>query len=208
MKRVHDTARTIGTENRAPKDPARPTLTRDLPAEAFVQWYWLKSELRAFCVQQGLGGQGSKVDLQCRIQAFLESPGQVSSYAKPAPTQPRADAMPSDLSAQTPIGKGWKLNAQLRGFFESQLNGPFRFNQALRDLFKDPQGRTLGDALALYESTRHQKNTIGQPFQYNQHMREYFAAHPGASMTDAIRAWRDRRARGDVPQLSQHKTAQ
>lgn len=70
----------------------------------------------------------------------------------------------------------------------------FRFNQALRDLFKHPEGRTLGQALAVYQDSCAQGVTpIQRQFQFNQHIRDHFAQHPGATRAQALQAWQAKR---------------
>jgi hypothetical protein len=125
----------------------RPLLTPDLTAEAFTAWYWLKKELQDFCSAQNWPTGGSKQDLKARVLAGLSGqplPDTASKAAK--------GAMPDSLTPQTVIGPGWRLNAALRGFFVAHTSPAFRFNQALRELFKNPQGQTLAQALAVTEA--------------------------------------------------------
>lgn len=170
----------------------RPPLDPAMSAATFNDWYWLKSELRAFCRSHKLGAGGSKEDLVARVRAFLSgdlttTPAKVR---KPAPS-----TMPAELTADTVIGTGWKLNAPLRAFFDSHVEGKFRFNQALRDLFAEPDGKTLGEALTLYRKTADQPSeSISRQFQYNRHMRAYFAENPDATREEARKAWLEKRA--------------
>jgi hypothetical protein len=70
----------------------------------------------------------------------------------------------------------------------------FRFNQALRELFKNPQGQTLAQALAVYRSSLEQGPApIQRQFQFNQHIRDYFAQHPDATRAQALQAWQAKR---------------
>ncbi|MEY2993429.1 MAG: hypothetical protein RL357_364 [Pseudomonadota bacterium] len=185
---------------------ARPPLTPNLTPEEFVRWYWLKSELRAFCTEMGISAQGAKVQLQARIHDHLHRPAQRDPRVQRSGQSRGAGAMPAQLTLQTRIEKGWKLNQALRAFFEDQLSVPFRFNQALRDLFKEPSGRTLGDAVEIFKLTRNLKPDIGQQFQYNQHIRTFFIKHPDASLQEAIAAWRALRAQADALPASEPRS--
>ena len=51
--------------------PIRPQLTADLEPVTFAAWYWLKSELVAFCRTAGLGSTGDKRTVQARIEQHL-----------------------------------------------------------------------------------------------------------------------------------------
>lgn len=176
----------------------RPHLDAGMDVSTFNDWYWLKSELQAFCRGRKLDTAGSKEELAARVRAFLagETPPPPTSRNKPF-----AEKMPPVLTPETVIGEGWKLNASLRAFFESHLEGKFRFNQPLRDLFASPGGRTLGDALSLYrESADAPTQPISRQFQYNRHMRDYFARHPGSSREEARKAWLEKRGvAGQIP---------
>ncbi|WP_291924710.1 DUF6434 domain-containing protein [Limnohabitans sp.] len=167
----------------------RPLLTPDLPPETFRAWYWLKKELQDFCSAQDWPTGGSKQDLTARVMAGLSAqplPATASKVPK--------GAMPDNLTPQTVIGPGWRLNAALRGFFVAHTSTAFRFNQALRDLFKHPEGRTLGQALAVYQESCAQGVTpIQRQFQFNQHIRDHFAQHPGATRAQALQAWQAKR---------------
>ena len=169
----------------------RPALSAVLSPEDFGAWYWLKKELQAYCSAQGVPVAGSKEELTVRVHAHLS--GQPLAPVRPAATAARS-AVPQTLTPDTVIGAGWRLNAALRAFFVAHTSPGFRFNQALRDLFADPQGRTLGQALDAYRhSLQGPRPEIQRQFQFNQHIRDYFARHPGATRAQALQAWRDKR---------------
>ncbi|WP_353237400.1 hypothetical protein [Limnohabitans sp.] len=167
----------------------RPLLTPDLRPEVFSAWYWLKKELQDFCSAQNWPTGGSKQDLTARVLAGLSGqplPDAASKAAK--------GVMPDSLTPQTVIGPGWRLNAALRGFFVAHTSPAFCFNQALRELFKKPQGQTLAQALVVYRSSLEQGPApIQRQFQFNQHIRDYFAQHPDATRAQALQAWQAKR---------------
>lgn len=168
----------------------RPSLSPELGADEFAAWYWLKHELQAFCRQQGWPATGSKTELMQRVQAALAG----RTLPAPAVAPRRADAMPAVLAPATCVGEGWRLNPALRTFFVQHLGPGFRFNQALRDFFRDPRGRTLADALALWTAAQQvPPAAIERQFQFNQHVRDFFAQHPGATRAQMLQAWREQR---------------
>ncbi len=176
----------------APATPApneRPPLNASLSASSFAAWYWLKSELQAFCRAEGLPTGGSKAELLQRVGRHLGA----ELAPLPFKRQSRKTALSAELNIHAIIQAGWPLSHGLRDFFISQVGDAFRFNQALRDLFQNPQGQTLGQAVDLYLQTRHQQKQIGAQFQFNQHMRDHFAKHPGATRAQALQAWREKR---------------
>lgn len=185
----------------------RPPLTSALSPENFRAWYWLKKELQAFCSAQALPTSGSKEDLSGRVLAHLSgepSPTPLTTHAKASPSA-RRSAMPQTLTPDTVIGPGWRLNEALRAFFVAHTNPAFRFNQALRDLFKNPQGQTLAQALAVYQNSLMQgPSPIQRQFQFNQHIRDYFEQHPGATRAQALQAWQHKRQTPDALVFSAH----
>lgn len=172
----------------------RPLLTPDLPPETFSAWYWLKKELQDFCSAQHWPTGGSKQDLTARVMAGL-SGRPFPAWSAEVPK----GIMPDSLTLQTVIGPGWRLNDALRGFFVAHTSPTFRFNQAMRDLFKHPEGRTLGQALAVYQaSCMLDAAPIQRQFQFNQHIRDYFEQHPGATRAQALQAWQAKRQTPDA----------
>lgn len=176
----------------------KPHLHRTLHLPDFNAWYWLKTELKSFCSQNGLSTAGSKEELQQRVRVFLAGvPGM------PASTQAPRCPLPAVLTLETVIQPGWPLSRELRQFFVAHTGTSFRFNQVLRDIFKAPHGNTLGHALALYRASkqRHQTSVIGRQFQFNQHIRTYYQTHPQGSREEALRHWeRMKQTRGSLGQ--------
>ena len=48
-------------------------LTKDLKADEFFEYYFLKEELKDFCRREGLKVSGNKQDLEKRIVHYLET---------------------------------------------------------------------------------------------------------------------------------------
>lgn len=166
----------------------RPSLCSSMPESEFLAWYWLKAELATFCRQAGLSINGSKTELTIRIAAFL------GGRQLPPQTRKYRGKLPEHLTLQTVIPSGCNLSRRLRAFFELHEGTDFHFNQALRDFFREPAGRTLGDALTLYrKSVAEASQPIADQFEYNRHMREFFSLHPGTSASEARLAWWEKR---------------
>ena len=81
----------------------------------------------------------------------------------------------------------------------------FPLKKALRELFKNPQGQTLAQALAVYQtSLTRGPSPIQRQLQFNQHIRDYFEQHPGATRAQALQAWQDKRQTPDAFVFSAH----
>ena len=169
----------------------RPELRPGLAPETFRDWYWLKAELVAFCRANGLPTAGAKRELAECIAAFLTD----GTVLRPAPRvrTPR-EPMPKTLTPATPIGQGWTCGERLRAFFETEVGPSFRFNRALITVIKAPAGRTLGDALAVWQASEAEPDrAIAPDLEYNAFTRAYSRAHPDATRAEVRDAWRARR---------------
>lgn len=168
----------------------RPPLTPSLAPADFARWYWLKSELAAYCRDRGLPVTGSKQVLQARVDADLRG---LDAVLLDEPRRPAGD-MPDRFTTDTRIGPGWRCTRALRAYFESVHGAGFRFNESLRTFLREGEGRTLADASAAYLAGLSQPQApIGAQFEYNRHIREFFLANPGATRAQAIEAWWTRR---------------
>ena len=173
---------------------SRPELTPSLAAEEFLDFYWLKKELTAFCRAAGLAAQGSKQALTARIAHFLRTGERL------APERPKRQKaqMPAQFSRETMIQAGWRCSQPLRQFFEQEIGARFHFNQFLREFIRrDGVGQTLGAAIEGWERSKQAaKGTreIGKQFEYNRFVRCFYQEHPTATRTEVVVAWRAHRA--------------
>lgn len=186
----------------------RPVLSVSLSAAEFGRWYWLKSELLAFCRDHGLPSSGAKTALAERIAAHLSDRSadrrrEASPIRRPyrAGRRPlpavrrRSPPMPASFRSDTPIGPDWRCTRALRGFFEAQCGPGFRFNGALRAFIAKGAGRRLAEAVAVYRRSRQTRRraagstAIAPQFEYNRFIRDFHARHPGRSHADAVAAW-------------------
>ena len=180
---------------------ARPHLDRSLASEAFLDHYWLKEELVAFCRSQGLIASGAKADLSARIAGLLSG----STVPATRPKTPRA-RMPSAFSPDSVIEPGWRCSQDLRAFFTTQLGGPFRFDRFMRDRISHGAGQTLGQVLQAWAVNARQAtpSEIEPQFEYNRFMREFRSLRPDAAHAEVVAAWRSYRS---VPVSKRPKVA-
>lgn len=176
----------------------RPPLTPGLSAQAFVQHYWLLSELRAFCRAQELVATGSKQHLSAAVAHWLRT-GERGVPPKASPRAPPA-MPPRPWTPQTVLVPGMTCSQELRAWFEQRLGPAFRFNGVMRDFIHNHPGRTLEDAARAWLEARARKGPPTTPapqFQFNRHMQAFHRSHPGASRRQALEAWWAQTGRGD-----------
>ena len=116
----------------------RPELSRGMTASEFASWYWIKTELVAFCRILGVSARGSKPEVAARILAELGG----TQAPKATPRRPRG-RMAESFSLETTIGVGWSCNPRLGKFFQSECGRTFRFNAAVRMFIHTQVGQSL-----------------------------------------------------------------
>lgn len=175
---------------------SRPDLDSALSAEDFLDFYWLKDELLAFCRAHYLPTSGSKADLTERISHFLGTGELPASFGKPR--QPKA-IMPQSFTRETLIEPGWRCSQALRQFFEQELGRTFHFNSFMRDYITQRGiGHSLDEAIAGWRESKSKpagSGEIGRQFEYNQFTRDYFKANPHANREDVVRKWKKKRSK-------------
>ncbi len=166
----------------------RPILGKDLDAETFRSFYYLKAELSAFCRENGIPACGSKADLTERIAHFL-----ADGIVPQPPKKRRKAGAVADISLDTAIEEHIVCSEKHRAFFRAHIGRQFSFFVAFQNWLKENAGRTYREAVAawyrLAEERKRTKTTIGGHFAYNAYVRDFFADNPGASLTDAIACW-------------------
>lgn len=173
---------------------SRPQPNADLPAEEFVRWYWLKSELREFAGQLGVSGAGSKAEITQRIVAELGGKPQVVPEAMRSVAARGGVQLQAPMSLADVVPPGQRCSKAVREFMVEQVGPGFRFDGHMRKFFADPNGRTLGDAVEVWHRTRGADAPgIAAQFEYNTFVRDYRQEHPGASHQEVVTAWRDYR---------------
>ncbi len=157
-------------------------------------------ELMAYCRQQGLSAQGSKIDLTERIAVFLETGVKEKPVRKKVSPQ-KWDSARGPLTRTTPVIH-YKSDPATRDFFCKEIGAHFRFNADVLTWIKGKLNQqepfTYGDIIAEWELRDYQKKDpnhqriIPAQFQFNQFMRDWKEAKAGAG---AKLAWAWIRAR-------------
>lgn len=150
----------------------------------FFRWYWLRDELAGFARQLGLSTAGGKVELASRIAARL------SGRDAPAPSPRRSGVqLTGALHRETVIPPGQRSSQVLRQFFEAEVGPAFHFTGPLREFIAAGAGRTLGEAIDHWASTRNDPTEIAEQFEYNRFTRRWHAKNPGGSSEQLREEW-------------------
>jgi len=79
----------------------------------------------------------------------------------------------------------------LREFFEAELGPSFIFDRVMRSFISNGVGRTLGDAIHEWHSTRGaMPKPIAEQFELNRFTRRWHAEHPVGGRAELLAAWR------------------
>lgn len=167
----------------------RPELSRELNADVFRQYYYLKEELVRFCRANCLPASGSKAELTERIAYYLKT-GKVLS-----PVQKRkTSAVTEAITESTLIEENIVCSEKHRAFFKEKIGKSFSFNMQFQKWLKGNAGKTYADAITAYHQIMEQKKTakttIDKQFEYNTYIRDFFADNQGRNLDDAIRCWK------------------
>jgi len=175
---------------------SRPHLTKSLDSVTFKSFYWEKKELLKFCVENKIPSHGTKLELNERIEHFLNT-----GTIKPARKQiKRINSWDSAhvITLDTPV-INYKNDAITKEFFVAQLGDKFRFNEYLRQFAKivNMDGSlTYGDLVTGWLQSEankkqvSQKSPIGKQFQFNQFQRDFYTAEKGKTRQQFLDAWK------------------
>jgi hypothetical protein len=172
----------------------RPELTRGLNPQRFREYYYLKSELMAFCRKERLSASGSKAELTDRIETYLQT-GKRIATAKPIAGN---SSVRSEISPASVIEENFRCSEYHRDFFKSVIGDSFKFNLAFQTWLKTNAGKTYADAVSAYGEIAERKKTavteIGGQFEYNAYIRAFFEANKGRSLAQAIACWKHKKS--------------
>ena len=167
----------------------RPPISKDLNADTFRNFYYLKEELIAFCRKEGLPTGGGKIDLTDRIVHYLET-GERSSEPKRSKKCQRIDIITDDALIEENI----VCSEVHRAYFRQNIGKGFSFNVAFQKWLRSNSGKTYKEAVEAYrkisEDKKNGRPTIGRQFEYNAYIRDFFEDNPGRSLNDAIKCWK------------------
>lgn len=172
----------------------RPKLEKELKANEFLDFYWLKEELQNFCREHGMSASGSKGEITDRIALFLET-GKIQKPMRKRSSSSQEIKLEA-LSLDTVITESHRCSQAVRAFFISEIP-KFHFSTYIQNYFKENVGGTYRHVVAAwYEEEERKKDPtykrqIGLQFEYNQFTRDYFAdpKNKNKSRADAIKAW-------------------
>ncbi|WGL60687.1 hypothetical protein QEJ31_03600 [Pigmentibacter sp. JX0631] len=111
----------------------RPLLTLKMNVEDFLNYYWLKEELRIFCRKNKLPTSGSKEQLQKQIAHFLKT-GKILASEVVTKKSIIKDS-DGNITLQTLV-KNFRNDSKTRIFFIQQIGKNFHFNEYLREFAK------------------------------------------------------------------------
>lgn len=173
----------------------RPSLTNELNAQTFRQYYYLKEELVDFCRKNDLQATGSKTELAERIAVFLESGKRTRTNHKTRKLQSDGKANADEIKTNDIIEENFVCSEKHRSFFKEQIGKSFSFNVAFQKWLKSNGGKTYADAIAAYhqilkEKKMNSKGEIGKQFEYNTYIRDFFAANKDKTLSQAIKCWK------------------
>lgn len=173
----------------------RPPLSACTSGAQLHRWYWTLAELTVMARALGVSLGGGKQTLTERLAAALDG-------EQAAPPPPPRAATGRQLSApvglDTVLPPGQRCSQVLRDFFRREAGPGFVFDAAMRSFIAEGAGRTLGDAVEHWHSTREaaaRPAPIGAQFALNTFLRRRRGTHPGEGRDAALAAWREYRSR-------------
>lgn len=173
----------------------RPSLSTELNAQTFRQYYYLKEELVDFCHKNNLQTTGSKIELSERIAIFLESGKRTRANHETRKSQSIGEIKPNNI-----IEENFVCSEKHRAFFKEQIGKSFSFNVAFQKWLKSNAGKTYADAIAAYRQILQEKKTNGKgeiekQFEYNTYIRDFFAANKDKTLSQAIKCWKFKKSK-------------
>jgi hypothetical protein len=177
----------------------RPLIGEHDCSATFRDWYYLKEELTAFALQNGISAQGGKADIEARIAAYLDDvqPPQ----AMPKRPKSKFDWANAPLSLETKITDNVSFGPNFRRFMKQKIGKKFVCNSDFMDWVRTKSGATLADAITVWHALEARKTdpdfetTIRPHNQYNQFTRDFLKDNPSMTLTDCRRVWKLKRAR-------------
>jgi len=186
----------------------RPDLNKNISAEDFRSYYWLKEELVSFCRSVGIYSSGGKVEIANNIIRFLESGDLAKKQSNKRKAESNFDWAYEHLSLKTIITDNYANTENVRSFFKSVIGDSFKFNVGFMNWMKDNVGKTLGEAaqqwneIAADKKRKGYKSVIEPQFEYNTYIREFLLDNPGSTTKEAIKYWKVKREKPGATKYS------
>lgn len=178
----------------------RPKLNTEISIQDFKDFYWYKEELIDFCRYEKLDKKGGKIELANRIEKYLAT-GEREVFQKKVPTTSLFDWNTEKLTTSTIITDNYKNTENVRAFFSEQIGNKFKFNVKLMNWMKSAQGKTLGDAVKMWNEIKFEARENKSPkeiapqFEYNTYIRDFMKDNPDKTIQDAIKYWKIKKSK-------------
>lgn len=167
----------------------RPVLNKNLNAETFRSFYYLKEELVKFCRENNLPVSGGKTELTERIAYYLKT-GKITETSAKRKTKVNTGIITENTLIEADI----VCSEKHRAFFKEKIGKNFSFNVGFQKWLKNNSGKTYADAVLAYyqilEEKKKSKTTIDKQFEYNTYIRDFFEDNHGKSLEEAIICWK------------------
>lgn len=191
-------------------------LTKDLKADEFYEYYFLKEELKDFCRKEGLKISGTKNQLEKRIFYYLDTEKSLddekinvntnnssntsninntnNNSSKPIDenkNKGKTDLNHSEITLDSILGENFKCSEDKREFFKKEVGKGFKFKVKFQKWLKSNPNKRYKDAINAYHEIQNskEKNKIDKQFQYNQYIRDFFKNNSDKRLEDAIKCW-------------------
>lgn len=170
----------------------RPELSKELDYDIFLQYYYLKEELVAFCKEVGLSTTGGKKDITQRIEYFLKTG---ETLAETVSKRKNVVVNSNELSLDSVIEENFVCSETHRAFFKSIIGDSFSFNVTFQKYLKNNAGKTYSDAVNEWYKIKEDKKKnkgkleIDSQFEYNTYIRDFFKDNSDKTLKDAIQCW-------------------
>lgn len=167
----------------------RPELGRNLSAETFKEFYYLKSELVEFCKENKLQTGGGKIELTERVFNFLKT-GEKETRGSIRKKNKKLD----ELTLNSLIEKDMGYGENIRAFYELHLGKNFKFCVPFQRWLKGNVGKTFQDSIEAYKEIIKNKDktekVIDRQFEYNTYIRDFFKDNKNKTLKQAICCWK------------------
>ena len=170
----------------------RPDLDKNLFAEEFLEYYWLKEELVDFCRKNGLRKSGGKIELTERISVFLRTGDRSAGENRIK----RAAYDVGVINLDMRIEENFVCSEKHRAFYKEHIGKSFTFNVAFQKWLKVNSGKTYRESIDAYykilADKKKNKTEIDRQFEYNTYIRDFFAdmENKGKTLAQAIKCWK------------------
>jgi Domain of unknown function (DUF6434)/SAP domain-containing new25 len=183
----------------------RPSISSISTGKNLKQWYWLKTELVAYCKVAGVNYSGGKFEILKRIAEMLDN--KYSPSMKLKKVKSTFNWHTESLSLTTKITDSYRNGSNVRSFFVKYCGEKFHFSISFMKWMKENNGKKLKDAVKEWKrldelsKDKNFKSAIPSHNQYNQYIRDFFADNPSKTLKEARHFWKMKR---ELP-LGRHK---